>query len=285
MTIPGSCYANNAPLTDPNSYPKTIIDSDQVHVIGWIVAGLGALLSLTIASKDTSHHARHNKKILSITFIPFVVALVSFLSYLFFRYSVYFSLVQVVYESFTFVAFFRLFSGHEYSKLYQSPSSRLAMPLCCFGNSPSEETFYIFVWQYAIVGPLIVIAGIVTNVLGVYCPGDALNPHFAHLYLEAIKLLNGYLASNALSAYRARVVDGQHLGLKFFVLQSLTFYITCEHQFFVVLARLGVIKATPFWTRDNIVSGLSSLVFCIEMPILSIVMRFAFPVDETYIYS
>lgn len=56
-----------------------------------------------------------------------------------------------------------------------------------------RTTLYTLKWsilQYAIVGPLVAIVGVITNAFGLYCESGPFDPHFAHVYLEVVNFLS-----------------------------------------------------------------------------------------------
>lgn len=91
----------------------------------------------------------------------------------------------------------------------------MVFPLCCFRYRPSKPYFIWAVkWsvlqvctpcidifgsltrrgsQFVIIKPLLSIASIITEALGLYCAASQ-SPHFAHVYLEAVDFVSVSIA-------------------------------------------------------------------------------------------
>ncbi|KZS95080.1 DUF300-domain-containing protein [Sistotremastrum niveocremeum HHB9708] len=302
--MPAICAGDNTLAVEQDNFWKTLLDGGklQPHQIGWLVSGICATLSVIITTVNAVRHARNyhvpleQRQILRILQMPPIYATISFFSYRYFRSYTYFDIVQVIYESFTVCAFFLLIlqyvartagDNHAENALRRKDKRRLPFPFMCFLYRPTKVYFmYTLKWsilQYAIIGPLVAIVGVITNVFGLYCESGPFNPHFAHVYLEVVNFVSNSITFYALSVFQgltSRELSGLRPKVKFFAIQFITSYTFYQSLLFSILEKTGTIKSTTFWTQANVANGLNSLCICVEMVFMSLFMFYAYPAGD-----
>jgi hypothetical protein len=162
----------------------------------------------------------------------------------------------------------------------------LPFPFCFWRYRPTKAYFmYSVKWavlQYVIIRPLVSIAGIVCESLGVLCEAAGFNAHFANVYLEAVDFVSISIALYGLLLFyglmknelRGRRPLAKFLSIKLIVM--FTFY-----QSFIFSALEGrVIHGTKYWTSTNVADGLNALAICIEMVFFSALMLWAYTANE-----
>ncbi|KAF7315620.1 hypothetical protein MIND_00077400 [Mycena indigotica] len=299
--MPQTCPSDNTLEVDQSSFWSAGTLNWDPHRIGWAVAGGCAAVTVIISVVSVLLHCRNytnpkqQRQILRILYMPPVYAVISFLSYRFFRDYTYYSLVEVVYEAFTISAFLLLLIDYvaesavdhkAENAIARKDKRRLLMPLCCFRYRPTKAYFmYTVKWsvlQYAILRPIVSIAGIICQAYNVLCESQGFNIHFASVYLEAVDFASISIALYGLLLFYSLTREelaGRRPFAKFLSIKLIVMF--TWYQSFVFSALSGrVIKETKYWTTTNIADGLNALAVCIEMIFFSALMIWSFSFRE-----
>ncbi|KAG1814227.1 organic solute transporter Ostalpha-domain-containing protein [Suillus subaureus] len=296
-----SCPSDNTVDVDQSSFWGAGNLNWDEHRIGWAIAGGCTVLTVLISMTSVLRHCRNytkpseQRQILRILYMPPVYAIISFSSYRFFRTYSYYVLIEVVYEAITLSAFLLLLvefvaatcTGRDVTKAIERKEKRdLPNPFCCWRYRPTKPYFmYTLKWsvlQYVIIRPAVSIAGIICQVHNLLCESTLFSLYFANIYLETLNFASVSVASYGLSLFLDLTKEellGRRPRAKFLsikLIMMFTFYQSCV---FSVLEN-RVIKPTEFWTVDNIVDGLNALAICIEMVFFSVLMMWAYTVNE-----
>jgi len=296
-----SCPSDNTENVDQSSFWSSgNLNWDQ-HRIGWAIAGGCAVLTVIISMISVLRHCRHytkpneQRQILRILYMPPVYAVISFFSYRYFRSYTYYSLIEVSYEAVTLSAFLLLLiefvaatatDGDATKAIERKDKRPLPIPFCCWRYRPTKPYFmYTVKWsvlQYVIIRPAVSIAGIVCQIYNVLCESGPYSIYFANVYLEVVDCVSISVALYGLLLFYGLTKEelvGRRPLAKFLCIKLIvvfTFY-----QSFIFSALEGrVIKATEYWTAGNIADGLNALAICIEMVFFSLLMMWAYTVDE-----
>ncbi|KAK4058397.1 hypothetical protein OIO90_000555 [Microbotryomycetes sp. JL221] len=267
----------------------------EPHKIGWLVAGVTALITTMLSMFTVMMHARNyyvpkeQRQIIRIVLMPLVYAIVSFFGYRFYKQYTYFSLIEVVYEALVLAAFLWLLlhyigeSSHAQRQvLLQKEKRAIPGPFCCIRFRASKPYFlHALRWsvlQYSLLRPLISVAGIITNAFGLYCP-TGYSIYFSAVYLDSIDFVSISIALYGLITFYAltkELLNGKRPLAKFLAIKLIVAIVFYQGFMFSVLADHGVLKETEYWTKENIANGLDCLCVCCEMVIFAIVFMFAF---------
>ncbi|KAJ2140717.1 hypothetical protein IW142_005258 [Coemansia sp. RSA 564] len=271
----------------------------DAHKVGWIIAGTFALAATIISGLHIAAHLKHytiprqQRHIVRIILMIPIYSIISFLSYRFYREAPYYTAVRDCYEAFAIAAFYMLLlqyigdsSTAQKQQMLDKRGLKWTFPFNCFVINPSHRrTFDLLKWgilQYVVISPLNTIVTIIAHANGVFCP-DSMRPRYAHLWVAIIDFISISVAMYALvSLYRVIKDDisDQKPFLKFIAIKAIVFLTFWEG---FIISWLGsnnihVIKGTKYWTKDNVVDGLTALVICIEMVLFAALFIKAFPV-------
>lgn len=295
------CKEDNSSVLDQSTFWDSSGMHWDAHRIGWAISGGCAVLTLLITLCSVWGHLRHyyvpseQRQILRILYMPPVFAIISFFSYRFFRDYTYYSLVEVIYESFVLSAFLLLIiqyvaktSANRTAEdaLARKDKTRLIIPFCCLYYRPTKPYFmYTLKWavmQYTIFRPACSIAGIITQYYGVLCDSET-SIHYASVYIEAVDFASISIALMGLIVFydlTKNELKGRRPLAKFLCIKLIVMVTWYQSFVFSLLQTHGVIKATEYWTGTNIADGLNALATCIEMVLFAIFMWWAYPASE-----
>ncbi|KAJ2789710.1 hypothetical protein H4R21_006678, partial [Coemansia helicoidea] len=270
---------------------------DNAH-IGWIIAGAFTLVATLIALAHMAAHLRNytvprqQRHIVRIIMIIPVYGIITFFSFRFYREAPYYLAIRDCYEAFVIASFYMLmlqyigYSSDEQKRMMVDRRGlKWPFPFGCITMNPARQlTFNMLKWgifQYVIIRPLGTLAAIVTQAAGVYCP-NSMKPKYANFWLATIDFVSISVAMYALlSLYQVIKEDiREHKPLRKFMTIKLIIFLTFMEGF--VIKWLGssntnVIKATKYWTKDNVVEGLTALLICIEMVPFAAAFLWSFP--------
>ncbi|KAI8322012.1 DUF300-domain-containing protein, partial [Martensiomyces pterosporus] len=271
----------------------------DAHKVGWIIAGVFALAATIISVIHIVSHLknytvpRQQRQIVRIILMIPIYSIISFLSYRFYREAPYYKAVRDCYEAFAIASFYMLLlqyigdsSAEQKRAMLDKRGLKWTFPLNCFRMNPAgRRTFVLLKWgimQYVIISPTDTIITIITHAKGVFCP-DSMRPKYAHLWIAIVDFISISVAMYALvSLYRVIKEDiKQDKPLIKFVAIKLIVFLTFWEGF--IISWLGsnnihVIKGTKYWSKDNVVDGLTALIICIEMVLFAVLFIKAFPV-------
>ncbi|KAJ2721363.1 hypothetical protein GGI07_004033 [Coemansia sp. Benny D115] len=273
----------------------------NAHKVGWIISGVFALVATIISAVHICKHLRNytvprqQRHIVRIILIIPVYSVISFLSYRFYRESPYYTAVRDCYEAFAIAAFYMLLlqyigdsSAGQKKAMLDKRGMKWTFPFNCFEMRPAgRRTFVLLKWgilQYVIISPVDTVVTIIAHANGVFCP-DSMRPKYAHFWVAIIDFISVSVAMYALvTLYRVIKEDikEQRPFLKFVAIKAIVFLTFWEG---FVISWLGsnnihVIKGTKYWTKDNVVEGLTAMIICIEMVLFAALFIKAFPVEH-----
>ncbi|KAJ1892870.1 hypothetical protein LPJ66_006091 [Kickxella alabastrina] len=272
----------------------------DAHKVGWIISGVFALAATIISSIHIAYHLRHYTKprqqrhIVRIILIIPIYSIISFLSYRFYREAPYYTAVRDCYEAFAIAAFYMLLlqyigdsSAEQKRSMLEKRGLKWTFPFNCFEMRPAgRRTFILLKWgilQYVIISPVNTLVTIITHANDVFCP-DSMRPKYAHFWVAIIDFVSISVAMYSLvSLYRVikEDVKDEKPFLKFVAIKAIVFLTFWEGFIFSWLGsnNINVIKGTKYWSKDNVVAGLTALVICIEMVLFAALFIKAFPVQ------
>ncbi|KAF8490149.1 DUF300-domain-containing protein [Russula emetica] len=275
------CPSDNAQAVDQSHFWSFSPHWDA-HRIGWLIAGLCALVANIISAITVLHHCRNytkpaeQRQIIRVLYMPPVYAIISFFSYRFFRSYTYYSLIEIVYEAITISAFLLLLIeyvastsvGHSTEGALARKGKRpLPAPFCCWRFRPTKTYFmYTLKWsvmQYVVVRPVLTIVAIICQRFNVLCESSSYNVHFASLYLDTIDFISVSIALYGLILFydlTKEELAGRRPLAKFLSIKLIVFFTYYQSFMFTVLED-HVIHGTKFWTRDFAVEIGSALTY------------------------
>lgn len=290
------CPSDNAQAVDQSHFWSFSPHWDA-HRIGWLIAGLCALVANIISAITVLHHCRNytkpaeQRQIIRVLYMPPVYAIISFFSYRFFRSYTYYSLIEIVYEAITISAFLLLLIeyvastsvGHSTEGALARKGKRpLPAPFCCWRFRPTKTYFmYTLKWsvmQYVVVRPVLTIVAIICQRFNVLCESSSYNVHFASLYLDTIDFISVSIALYGLILFydlTKEELAGRRPLAKFLSIKLIVFFTYYQSFMFTVLED-HVIHGTKFWTSTNIADGLNALTTCIETIFFAAFMMWSF---------
>lgn len=298
-----TCPSDNTIGVEEDSFWDSLKDGHlEPHQIGWIISGACTVATVLITLYSVLTHMTHyhapteQRQIIRILYLPPIFGIISFFSYRYFREYYYYSLVEIIYEAVTISAFMLLIiefvattaSGDKVENaIARKDKKSLPLPLCFWRYRPTKPYFmYTIKWsvmQYVIIRPAVSIAGIITNALGLYCESGGYSFHFAYGYLEAVDAISITIALYGLFVFYTltrQELKGKRPLAKFMAIKLIVFATFYQGFVFSILSKTGTIKATTYWTVDNVANGLSALCLTIEMVFFSVFMIWAYPVSE-----
>ncbi|KAJ1961827.1 hypothetical protein GGI12_003025 [Dipsacomyces acuminosporus] len=272
----------------------------NAHKVGWIIAGVFSLVATVISAIHIASHLRNytvprqQRQIVRIILMIPIYSIISFLSYRFYREAPYYKAVRDCYEAFAIASFYMLLlqyigdsTAEQKRAMLSKRGLKWTFPLNCFTMNPAgRRTFVLLKWgimQYVIISPTDTFITIITHARGVFCP-DSMRPKYAHLWIAIIDFISISVAMYALvSLYRVIKEDIKQDKplIKFLAIKAIVF-ITFWEGF--IISWLGsnnihVIKGTKYWSKDNVVDGLTALIICVEMVLFALLFIKAFPVE------
>jgi len=298
-----TCPTDNTLATQQDDFWKSLEDGHlEPHQIGWIISGACTVATCLITLYSVFSHLLHyhapaeQRQIIRILYLPPVFGIISFFSYRYFRDYYYYELVQIIYEAVTIAAFMLLIiefvattasDNKAENAIARKDKKKLPIPLCCWRYRPTKAYFmYTIKWavlQYVVIRPAVSIVGIITNALGIYCESGGFNPHFAYAYLEGVDFISITVALYGLFVFYTltkQELKGRRPLAKFMAIKLIVFATFYQSFVFSILSKTGTIKASTYWTVDNVANGLSALCLTIEMVFFSCFMIWAYPVSE-----
>jgi len=222
----------------------------------------------------------------------------SFISFRFYRYGVYVDLVRDTYEAFviyTFVTLLVEMLGGLEACLEKVQSKdmpiRLPFPLSRIkriridpktGGKKWLYRIKIGTLQYAYIRPITTCIAVVLQLLGVYCPGN-ITPIYGWFYITAITFVSVTVAMYCLIAFYSTMkldLAPYKPLLKFLSIKFVIFLTFWQMVLVAGLVEIHLVKATTYWTADDVSTGIQNMLICIEMVIASIFHFFCFSANE-----
>eukprot|EP01112_Ceratiomyxa_fruticulosa_P015218 TRINITY_DN4452_c0_g1_i1.p1 TRINITY_DN4452_c0_g1~~TRINITY_DN4452_c0_g1_i1.p1 ORF type:complete len:392 (-),score=48.42 TRINITY_DN4452_c0_g1_i1:146-1321(-) len=279
-----SCFLNN------NIQEREGI---EFHNIMWIVTAVLAFVTCVISFVHVYKHLRNfhspstQKYIVRILFIVPIYAIDSWISYRFYWLAIYFDLVRDCYEAFVIYNFFSLcleyLGGYHTAKdALEHKEMKLVAPLCCFRIPPNRgllRTCKRLVLQYVILRPTVSVICVIMQTQHVYCPGSWAVNH-GYLYTSIIMFCSVTVAMYGLlltySSASAELAPNKPMQ-KFLSVKFVIFLSFWQSIVVAGMVEIGVIRATTYWTADNVSEGVQDVLTICEMFIAAIWHMYAYP--------
>ncbi|KAF9460767.1 organic solute transporter Ostalpha-domain-containing protein [Collybia nuda] len=283
----------------------------QIYHIGWIVAGLFAVVatvvSLWLVNKHLQRYTNRKEQryVVRILFMVPVYALISFTSYLFWNHSTALLLLRDGYESTVLTAFFYLLL------VYLSPdpeeqkaiflkfglsrnADRNAMnkgeqlkkwvfPLGFIRSKPQDGLYFLQmmkwgVLQYCVIRPTTTLAAVILDYQGLYCE-ESWGLGWGHIYITTIVSISVTVAMYCL--IQLYIPVSKHLSphkplLKLFAIKAVVFLTFWQATFLSLLNLLGVVNDTKYMTAADINIGIGALLETFEMMVFALLHIRAF---------
>lgn len=267
-------------------------------------SGACAFLALLITCHQIYLHLRRytcpseQKWIVRILFIVPIYAFDSWLSLMFFSYDyyVYFDSLRDCYEAFVLYCFLSLcyqYLGGEGAimSVLQGQSIKFSFfyGTCCFAGKPYTITFLRFckqaALQFCIVKPLMAVITLILQAFSKYRDGD-FSPSSGYLYITIVKNFSVSLALYGLFLFyfaAQAMLKPYHPILKFLTVKCVIFFAFWQGVILAILERSGVIHNTftengkEVLGTGTVAAGWQNLCICIEMVLVAVAVRFAYP--------
>lgn len=277
-------------IPDKPSDPKPFFQNGQIdfkaHDVGWLVCGIMALIA-TISSawliwKHLTYYTcpQQQRHIVRLLIMVPIYAIVSFLSYLFYHEALYYQTIRDCYEAVLVTSFFYLilsYTGdtraeqHAVFRNIEVNSRFWVWPLGSWKYRPEGLHFLwlmkICVLQYAIIRPLCTFIAVGTQYFGYYCLQSWM-PWFTHVWCSLFISISVTVAMYCLiQLYMPvrKLVDPYKPILKFLSIKTIVFLTFWQDTFLSFLVSFNVIKATEYFTAEQIQTGINALLQCFWM--------------------
>jgi len=165
---------------------------------------------------------------------------------------------------------------------------KLPLPFCKIRINPKtsgKKWLYrikLGTLQYVVIRPVTTIIAIILQIAGVYCSGNIL-PIYGWFYITVIVFGSVTTAMYCLVAFYATMkADLQPFKplLKFLAIKFVIFFSFWQLVVVAGLVKIGVVKATTYWTADNVATGIQNMLIDIEMVLASILHLYCFSHKE-----
>lgn len=265
----------------------------QLHHIGWLVAGICALLAFLVICWVVFNHllsyaspAVQRPMVRILIMVP-VYAIDSWLSLVFKDYAQYFDLARDCYEAYVLYTFLSLlvgFMGGEATlvcALEEKPPCRVPIPFCCFRFKPGSHFYHRakqMILQFVLVRPLCSFATVLFLVLDIYGEGS-FAPNRGYLYITIINNVSITVAMYYLVMfYEALAEDLKPFRpvAKFLCVKAVIFFAFWQGVAIAILAHFGVLHDVGKWTSEDVARGLQDFIICVEMLPMSLAFAYAF---------
>lgn len=269
----------------------------ETHNVAWIIAGLCVAAACILSFHQTYRHftnytkPEHQKHIIRIILMVPIYGIDSLLSLRFYWISVYFDVVRDCYEAFVIYTFYSLLieyvGGYENGKemFAERGPFKLSVPLCCVQVKPKRGLLRQckrLTLQYVVIRPAMTILAIILHTARSYCPGNY-SPFRGYIYVTAVNFCSVTVAMYALVLFYSFAKEDiakykpipKFLSVKFVIFMS--FWQSIIVSAFVTIHGL---RATTYWTTDNIATAVQNALLCVEMLLAAIAHHWAFSHHE-----
>ncbi|KAM7534579.1 hypothetical protein Aperf_G00000116183 [Anoplocephala perfoliata] len=231
--------------------------------------------------------------IVRILFLVPLYAFQSWLSLMFLRHQdfyVYFDTIRDCYEAFVIYSFLSLcyeYLGGESCIMAEIRGKEIPyswiLCTCCFSGRVFTNSFLRFckqaTLQFCLVKPLMAVAIIVMQAVGVYKHGiwSGSNGYF---YTTIIYNISAFLALYALVLFylaTSSILRPFDPIIKFAVVKSVVFLCFWQGVILAVLEKTAVLPALPYSNAGTVAAGIQNFLICFEMVAAAIALRYAFP--------
>ncbi|KAF9999871.1 hypothetical protein BGZ79_006550, partial [Entomortierella chlamydospora] len=219
-----------------------------------------------------------------------IYAITSWFSFVYVRESIYYDTIRTLYEAFVIASFFILILQYLGDSLEDQrrmlkqhrKTERWFFPLCCLKYNPSRPHFLQYMkWgilQYVPLNIFTTILTIVLQIQGSYCI-DSWNPKFGHIWVLMISFCSVSAATYFLIMFYLTIhkdLKDYNPFLKFLAVKLVVFFSFWQSVAIEGLVYFGFIKATTYWSTDDISTGINAVLIDIEMVFFSLLHLKAF---------
>ncbi|CAO3572618.1 unnamed protein product [Mortierella alpina] len=299
---------HNTALLAPNGCPLETHPEDPTHLfsanglnldlprIGWIAAGvftlISTIISLVLIYRHLQYYTKPNQQryiVRMLLMVP-IYAITSWFSFVYVREAVYYETIRVLYEAFVIASFLILMlqylgeSREDQKRALKrhKKTERWLFPMCCLKYNPSRPHFLQYMkWGILQYVPLNVVGTLLTVVLqayGYYCE-SSWNPKFGHVWIMLVNFTSVSLATYFLIMFyltiRADLKDYSPF-YKFMAVKLVVFFSFWQSVVIEGLVWFGLIKATTYWSTNDISVGINALLIDFEMVFFAIMHVKAF---------
>jgi len=186
--------------------------------------------------------------------------------------------------------------GEEHSlKILQSKDSlKFAFPLnyCTFitkhFSNPEKDAAKLLrrikqaTLQYVVILPITSVCAVIMQATGTYCSG-AITPKHGWLYLSVVVFFSVTFAMYGLILFYLNTKQDLKPFRPLFMFGAIKFVVFFSFwQSFIIsgFVLIHAIKATTYWTADNVASGIQNCLICGEMVIAALLHLKAFPYQD-----
>ncbi|KAF9941613.1 hypothetical protein BGZ67_004444 [Mortierella alpina] len=288
---------HNTTLLAPNGCPLETHPEDPTHLfsanglnldlprIGWIAAGvftlISTIISLVLIYRHLQYYTKPNQQryiVRMLLMVP-IYSITSWFSFVYVREAVYYETIRVLYEAFVIASFLILMlqylgeSREDQKRALKrhKKTERWLFPMCCLKYNPSRPHFLQYMkWGILQYVPLNVIGTLLTVVLqayGYYCE-SSWNPKFGHVWIMVVNFTSVTLATYFLIMFYLTIrVDLKDYSpfYKFMAVKLVVFFSFWQSVVIEGLVWFGLIKATTYWSTNDISVGINALLIDFEM--------------------
>ncbi|KAF9952040.1 hypothetical protein BGZ70_000752 [Mortierella alpina] len=288
---------HNTTLLAPNGCPLETHPEDPTHLfsanglnldlprIGWIAAGvftlISTIISLVLIYRHLQYYTKPNQQryiVRMLLMVP-IYAITSWFSFVYVREAVYYETIRVLYEAFVIASFLILMlqylgeSREDQKRALKrhKKTERWLFPMCCLKYNPSRPHFLQYMkWGILQYVPLNVVGTLLTVVLqayGYYCE-SSWNPKFGHVWIMIVNFTSVTVATYFLIMFYLTIrVDLKDYSpfYKFMAVKLVVFFSFWQSVVIEGLVWFGIIKATTYWSTNDISVGINALLIDFEM--------------------
>ena len=297
---------------------KELVETFQM--ISWIVAGVFGLLACVTSFRQIQMHLRHfsapvvQRKVVGILWIVPIFAVDSWLSLRFIGASVYLDMFRDCYEAYVIHLFLSLMiaylsKGEEHILLEIDPKRKAQDPengtsegggvddeipvikhlfpfRYCLSPWPLDRNFLKRckrgTLQFCILKPTLTVVAAICELNGTYDQGT-FDWGKGYIYVTMVENLSiTYAAYVLMLFYMAFKEDLKPYNPvpKFLCIKAVLFLSFWQSVLFAIGARVNLIHEIGRFTTDNVQTGLNNLSLCIEMFLIALAHKWAFPYEE-----
>lgn len=259
------------------------------------ICGVCAFVSLVLCSLQVAMHLSvytnptQQRYIIRIILMCPIYAVDSFVGLVAYRYAVVVNLVRDTYESYVIYMFFQLlmdYLGGEDNVVARwaetMPEMTHIPPLCCLKplklNKATLKVWKALLIQYMVLYPLCTLIAVPLYFAGYWHDGQYA-PTSLFMWFGFVQFVSVTFAFTSLVYFffgSKHLMDGMRPLPKFAAIKTVVFVSFWQTAILTMLNRSGVIPHTQTWTSDEVATGLSNFVMCVEMYLMTIAHRWVF---------
>jgi len=277
-------------------YDFELVESYRTH--GLVIAGgctaLACVLSALLIIQHWCHYRNRTRQryIVRIIMMVPIYALDSFLSMNFIEHSTYFDTPRDCYEAyviFNFVALMIDYMGgdalaHEFFE--GQPPAPHTWPLRCLDPHEPQtflRTVKICTLQYTVVKPMMAILSLYHHLSGSEPEPGVGGDSFLWMVVInniSVSVALYYLLTFYRAAYPSPLFRAAKPFSKFLCVKAVVFFSFWQYTALLLFAKLGLLRKTATYNREEVEVGLDDFLICVEMAIAAIAHHVVFPYTE-----